>query len=295
MLRELYLSGSPLGKSEIARRAGISVAGVVKALPRLFDTGIVVPVGTGPRQVVAIRDSHPLSGTLDILFRTEALQKQQLTAELTQIVSRSPIKIDSAWLDEAMQTRPSVPVRVGVLASSADVGPVQDSLRPDVARIAERFGVTIELLVRTVPDILALSAAERELLENVTGLYGPSPLLLSTGGRGNGRSPGEVRTHGDREVQALRRAMWIVRMLDRDPGLPGRARSWLVHHLHTASPREAADLGEWLHLLDSASIAGIQYVLLRVDEHSDRLRQTNPFIMALSAQERRRMVEETGT
>jgi hypothetical protein len=68
----------------------------------------------------------------------------------------------------------------------------------------------------------------------------------------------------------------------------------VVHRLHTAPARESADLRDWLHLLDSASIPSIQYVLLRVDERSDRLRQTNPFIKALSSEERRRMVEETG-
>jgi hypothetical protein len=118
-------------------------------------------------------------------------------------------------------------------------------------------------------------------------------LLLSTGAEPQG--PPESRTHADRETQALRRAMWIVRLLDRDPGLPGRARSWLVHRLHSASPGESSDLNEWLHLLDSASISSIQYMLLRVDEHSDRLRQTNPFITALTSEERRRMLEETRT
>jgi DNA-binding transcriptional ArsR family regulator len=175
ILRELFLSGSPLSKSEIAHRAGISLAGVVKALPRLFDTGLVMPVGTGTRQAVALRDAHPLKGTLGILYTTEALQKQQLTTELTQLISRSPLEITSAWLDEATRTGPSAPVTIGVLTSSAEVRAVQDSLRPDIAQLAGTFGVTLELTVRTVPDILALSPDERERLGDVTPLYGPDP------------------------------------------------------------------------------------------------------------------------
>ena len=294
ILRELFLSASPLSKTEVARRAGVSLAGVVKALPRLFDTGIVMPVGTGTRQAVAIRDTHPLKGTLDILFKTEALQKQQLTAELTQLIGSSQPDISSAWLDEATRTGPSAPVTVGVLTSSAAVRSVQDALRPEIAQLAERFGVTLELSVRTVPDIVALSPADRERLGDVTPLYGPDPLLLATGAGGKPGSPRRGTTHADRETQSLHRAMWIVRLLDRDPALPGRARSWIVHRMHTAPARESADLTDWLYLLDSASIPGIQYVLLRVDERSDRLRQTNPFIMALSSDERRRMIEETG-
>jgi hypothetical protein len=294
ILRELFLSSSPLSKSEIAHRAGISLAGVVKALPRLFDTGIVMPVSTGARQAVALRDAHPLKGTLQILYTTEALQRQQLTTELTQLISRSPLEISSAWLDESTRTGPSAPVTIGVLTSSAEVRSVQDSLRPEIAKLAGTFGVTLELTVRTVPDILALSPDERERLGDVTPLYGPDPLLLSAGSGSEPPPPRRGTTHSDRETQSLHRAMWVVRLLDRDPGLPGRARSWVVHRLHTAPARESADLRDWLHLLDSASIPSIQYVLLRVDERSDRLRQTNPFIKALSSEERRRMVEETG-
>lgn len=294
ILRELFLSSSPRSKSEIAHRAGISLAGVVKALPRLYDTGIVMPVGTGTRQAVAIRDAHPLKGTLEILFKTEALQKQQLSTALTQLINRSGLDIRSAWLDETTRTGPSAPVTIGVLTSSAEVTSVQDSLRPEIARLAERFGVTLELSVRTMPDILALSPVERERLGDVTALYGPDPLRLLSGAASEPAPQRRGATHADRETQSLHRAMWIVRLLDRDPGLPGRARSWVVHRLHTAPARESSDLRDWLYLLDSASIPGIQYVLLRVDEKSDRLRQTNPFLMALSSEERKRMVAETG-
>ncbi|SOD01863.1 hypothetical protein SAMN05216486_10199 [bacterium JGI 053] len=293
ILRELFLSSSPLSKSEIAHRAGISLAGVVKALPRLFDTGIVMPVSTGTRQAVAVRDAHPLKGTLEILYTTEALQKQQLTTELTRLISGSRLDIRSAWLDESTRTGPSAPVTIGVLTSSAEVRPVQDALRPEIAQLAEKFGVTLELSVRTMPDIVALSPVERERLGGVTPLYGPDPLLLATGAAKEPASPRPGTTHADRETQSLHRAMWIVRLLDRDPGLPGRARSWVVHRLHTAHARESADLRDWLYLLDSAPIPSIQYVLLRVDERSDRLRQTNPFIKALSSEERRRMIAET--
>ena len=86
ILRELCLVGSPLSKTEIARRSGISTAGVVKALPRLFDTGTVTAVGTGTRQVIAIREAHPLVSTLQLLFKTEALEKAQLTDELAQML-----------------------------------------------------------------------------------------------------------------------------------------------------------------------------------------------------------------
>ncbi|HEU4559566.1 MAG TPA: MarR family transcriptional regulator, partial [Longimicrobium sp.] len=55
ILRELALAGGPLTKAEIARRSGISLPGVVKALPRLLASGVVASVGTGGRPLVTIR------------------------------------------------------------------------------------------------------------------------------------------------------------------------------------------------------------------------------------------------
>jgi DNA-binding transcriptional ArsR family regulator len=292
ILRELSLAGSPLSKSELARRTGVSLAGVVKALPRLVDAGVVTPVGTGRRQVAAIREEHPLSGTLRLLFRTEALQKQQLTAELTRVLASSEPPVRAAWLHDGAWVSPRAPLGVGVLVPSADVRAVQDSLRPKLAELSARFGISLELLVTTAADVAALPPAERERLEAASPLYGPNPLRLSSAATPEG-TPGKARTHADREAESVRRAMWVADLLDRDPALPRRARQWIVHRLHTSSAGETADLQDWLHLLESATIPTLQYVLLRIDERSDRLRQTNPFLMVLSPDERSRMVKET--
>jgi hypothetical protein len=89
-------------------------------------------------------------------------------------------------------------------------------------------------------------------------------------------------------------AAWIAQRLDRDPSLPKRARSWLVHRLHDASEREAEELNEWLRLLDTASITRLQYVLRDAGERSTRMRQSNPFVPVLTEAERREMREEVG-
>lgn len=293
MLRELSLAGEPLSKAEIARRSGVSLPGVVKALPRMFDTGVVEPVGTGGRQLVSVREEHPLSSMLHVLFRTEALQHQELIRELARAVGEVQPSVRSAWIDESARTSPSIPVSFGVLASSGDVPAVQDALRPRLAELSARFGVTLELFVRTIPDITVLTGEERARLDNATVIHGPNPLELEPREPATSAAPAAPRTHANREGKSLRRAMWIVQLLDRDPALPQRARSAIVHRMHTSSPREAADLSEWLHLLESAPIPTLQYVLLRQDERSDRLRQNNPFIMALSPRERSRMVQET--
>jgi hypothetical protein len=89
-------------------------------------------------------------------------------------------------------------------------------------------------------------------------------------------------------------AAWIAQRLDRDPSLPRRARSWLVHRLHDASDREVEELNEWVRLLDTASIPRLQYVLRDAGERSTRLRQSNPFVPILTEAERTAMREEVG-
>lgn len=289
ILRELSLAGSPLSKAEIARRSGISLAGVVKALPRLVDAGVVMPVGTGRRQVVGVREEHPLAGTLRLLFRTEALQKQQLMLDLTGVLASSQPPVRAAWLHDDAWASPRAPLGVSVLTRSGDVRAVQDALRPKLAALSAKFGISLELHVTTDADVAALPPGERDRLETASPLYGPDPLRPSP----PAVSPGRARTHADRDAQSLRRAMWIAELLDRDPTLPQRARSWIVHRLHLSSVGDAAELQEWLHLLETAPIPTLQYLLVRVDERSDQLRQTNPFLMALSPEERRRMVKET--
>jgi DNA-binding Lrp family transcriptional regulator len=293
IVRELVLARSPLSKAELARRTGVSLPGVLKAVVRLFDTGLVEAIGTGGRQVLAIREAHPLRGALDLLFATEALHQHQLEADVARVIGEADPPVRSAWLDESGRDRPSAPVGLHVLVSSGDVRAAQDALRPRLAKLSARFGVLLELHVRTAPDVAALRAEERERLKNVVPLHGLNPVLLLRDPQAVPKRTRTVRIHLAREAQSLKRASWIVRLLDRDPALPKRASRWIVHRMHTASEREVADLQEWLDLLQSAPIATLQYVLLRVDERSDRLRQTNPFIMVLSHEERIRMVEET--
>jgi len=293
IVRELVLAKGPLAKSELARRTGISLPGVLKAVARLFDTGLIEAVGTGGRQVIAIREEHPLCGALDLLFATEMLQRQTLMADVARVVAKADPPVRSAWLDESGRDRPSAPAGLHVLVGSGDVRAVQDALRPRLAKLSARFGVTLELHAWTAPDIAALSAEMREWLMDAVPLHGPNPVLAVPDPKAAPKRGRVTRTHVDREMKSLKRASWIVRLLDRDPALPKRARRWIVHRMHTASEREAADLQEWLDLLESAPIATLQYVLLRVDERSDRLRQSNPFIMVLSHEERVLMVKET--
>jgi hypothetical protein len=169
-------------------------------------------------------------------------------------------------------------------------------MRDELARIERDYDVTVEVRGRTEADIATLGDVEERLLRGAQGLLGPHPTayLAQRGEERTGKTPGVSASHAGHDHQTMTTAAWIAQRLDRDPSLPRRARSWLVHRLHDASDREAEELNEWVRLLDSASIPRLQYVLRDAGERSTRLRRSNPFLPALTDAERREMREEAG-
>ncbi|HEX8691939.1 MAG TPA: hypothetical protein VF746_05950 [Longimicrobium sp.] len=293
ILRELCLAGGPLARTELASRAELSVPGVFAALEKLRRTGIVSFVGAGARQAVQLREEHPLHAWLAALFQAEAARGAALADELRAVIERTELGVRAAWT-EAHAGEPDRPLTVGVLAAARKAASLAGALREAVGAVERRYDVTVELRVWTGADLLAAGPEEKARLEKATPLLGPHPLTYADASRAPAaEAPRKAVTHEERERQALRTAAWIARRLDRDPTLPRRARSWLVHRTHRASEREANELAEWLHLLDTASIPRLQYVLLDPGEWPTRLRQSNPFLPALTDAERAALQAET--
>jgi hypothetical protein len=138
---------------------------------------------------------------------------------------------------------------------------------------------------------LQTAIGEKLRLGDAVQVSGPHPSSLL--GDGEPASAKPAATHRDRDRRASASAAWIASRLSRDPTLPRRARTWLVHRMHAASEREQGELREWLDVLDGSSIPRIQHHLLDSGERATRLRQTNPFVPVLTEQERDQMRRET--
>jgi DNA-binding Lrp family transcriptional regulator len=300
VLRELVLAGIPLARPELARRTGLSLPGVAGALEKLVAAGVVESAGVGARQSAQLRAGHPLGGMLRGLFLQEASRLPALADELRAVVSGMEPGPRAAWIEgpvaEGVDTA-GEPLVLGVLAGARDVSRIGAALREELARVERDYDVTVEVRGRTEADLATLESEDERLLRRAEVLHGPHPAsYLDT--RGEERTDTVRRTfsasHAGRDRQALLSAEWVARRLDRDPTLPKRARSWLVHRLHDASERDAEELSEWVRLLDSASIARLQYVLRSGGERSTRLRQSNPFLPVLTDDERRSLRAEVG-
>lgn len=292
-LRELVLAGVPLARSEVARRSGLSLPGAVGALEKLRAAGVVESVGTGNRQTVQLRAGHPLSSILQALFHQEASRLPALMDELRALVEGMHPGTRAAWIEGPVAEggdRPGEPLVLGFLAGSRDVSRLASALRGALPPIERGYDVSVEVRGRTEADLATLSAEGARILRGAQVLLGPHPTSYLDSKEDGPAEVARVSTaHAGYDYQALLAAAWIAQRLDRDPSLPKRARSWLVHRLHDASEREAAELGEWVSLLDTASIPRLQYVLRDAGERSTRLRQSNPFVPVLTETERRAM------
>lgn len=299
ILRELVLAGAPLSRSELARRSGLSLPGVMGALEKLGAAGIVESVGEGSRQTVQMREGHPLHGVLLALFHQEANRMPALLDELKALMGKMEPVPRAAWIEGPVAEgvdRPSEPLVLGFLAGSRDVSRLASALRQELAPVERDYDVTIEVRGRTEADLATLDTDEERVVRAAWGLLGPHPTayLDAREEDGAGQARRAALSHARHDLQALLAASWIAQRLDRDPSLPRRARSWLVHRLHEASEREAEELNEWVRLLDSASIPRLQYVLRDGGERATRLRQSNPFLPVLTDPERREMRAEVG-
>lgn len=294
ILRALFRAEEPLSKTDLADRADLSLPGVSNALEKLQNAGIVQRIGTGTRQGVKIRDEHPLAATLRILFTSEALRYEALIDEMRQLLVTLPVTIQAAWMEEAgaQGPEPSAPVRVNLLVGSRDVAAVSSAVQEHLEVLQRRYDVTLLVRTMTRADLETIECEENRTLEHAVPILGPHPSsYLGSGVQTRAGTLREHTSHAAVDWNALVIAQWIAERLDRDPTLPKRARNWLVHRMHQASSREAHELTHWLHLLETASIPRIQYILMDPGEHSTRLRQSNPFIPVLNEDEKRQLRE----
>jgi DNA-binding Lrp family transcriptional regulator len=288
ILRELAATDFPLGRAELAERCGLSLPGASAAIDKLRRTGVIEIVGAGGQQQLRLREGHPLRGAIQALFRAEAVRAAALLDELRSVAAGTA-SLRAAWIEGPVadgSDDPNEPVVFAFLAGSRDVSRLETALREAMAPIEREYDVTIEVRGRTEADLATGDAVQERGLRGARGLFGPHPTSYLAG---ESEPVGEARppaSHATRDEQALSTASWIADRLDRDPGLPERARSWLVHRIHDASERERNELMEWLRLLETTSIPRLQHALLATSERSVRLRQSNPFLPVLTDAER---------
>lgn len=298
VLRVLTESSAPISSGDLAKRAQLDASGVRRTLKALLNVGIVERIGTGRQGQAQLRKGHPLARPLKALFDAERHRVEMVFDSIRSAAGRLTQPPQSVWIEGPVATagdRMGDPVMLGLLASAGELQELTESLRTMVGPLERTQDVTIELRGRTKADLLTLPARERQRLGEAIALLGPPPTAFlppeSPRRRGEARP---TRTHADHDYRLRALASAIADKLRDDPTLADRARAYVRKRLRKASPREQKELREWDQILRTMSTPRLRQFLTDPGPRASRLRQTLPFVGALTPQERKRVLSEVG-
>ncbi len=306
ILRVLTEYEHPIPPVELAHATRLDLSGVLRALQSLADTGIVSSIGVGRGRVFHFNSAHYFAPVLQHLFDAERQRRQDLLDELQRAVQSLSPTPRSAWIEGAHaigQDTTRDPLRVGALVHARDRHVTSERLVERLRDIERRFGITIDLVLRTKADLGTLTQEQIDTLGQVIPLHGVPPIHLlnanpsspTSSNVEHNRQPGSrhapetdaekthapegggPRTHADLDAASRQVAEKVARELQRDPRVVERARRWIAHRLPKASEAERHELREWEHILTMPPHR-ISAFLLDPGERAIRLRQTSPFL-----------------
>jgi len=296
ILRELVRSEAPLSASQLAAASQLGLAGITKAVNGLIASGIVERVGTNTRSPVRIRGDHPLTTAITDLFRREREQFEHLVERLRAAAAKLDPPPRAVWVQGPVATgtdRLGDTVTVGILTSSANVDRTRVALEEEIVPLDREFGITLEVRALSAADLETALPEELAELRSVIVLLGPEPAaLVSLPAERKADRTARTRSHADADVRARAFAAAIADRLATDPALVARARAFIASRLTKAAAGEGRELREWDRILRTMSTSRLRRFLVDPSERATRLRQTLPFVGALTPKERERIARE---
>jgi hypothetical protein len=296
ILRELTNAEQPLSASELAATTQLGLAGIAKAVAGLTAAGIVERVGTTTRSPVRIRGDHPLTGAIKELFRREREQFERLVARLRDVAVKLDPPPRAVWVQGPVAKgtdRTGDTVTIGILTSAANLDRTRAALEEEIVALDREFDITLEVRALSAADLETALPEDIEELHDVIVLLGPEPTaLISPPAERRAGRPRRTRSHADTDARTRAFAVAIADRLATNPTLVPRARAFIANRLTKAGPGEQRDLREWDRILRTMSTARLRRFLVDPGERATRLRQTLPFVGALTAEERERIARE---
>ena len=297
ILRVLSQTRQPLSAADLARMTTLNPTGVRNTIEELIGVGILTPVGGGSRRLVRLRPDHPLTSALRRLFVAEAARAETLRKAIGKAAQELVPPPRSVWMQGPVAEgtdKPGDALTVGVLASGADLESTVESLREKIAELEKKQDVTIEVRGFSMADLSTLSAQQQSEIIRAIPLWGPHPVtFIHDSWQKTGRA--SKRTHDVLDARSLALANRIAQKLQEDPSLIQRARKRVDARMHTASAGERKELKEWDRILRSGSTTRLRQILTDPGPRATRLRQTLPFLDALTREERDRLLKTSKT
>jgi hypothetical protein len=293
LLRSIATSEQPLSKAEAAHRSGVTPAGARRALERLIQTGIVEEVGVGREQSVTLRKQHYLASHIAELFEMERSRSELIIDAIGKVASRLRPRPKSVWIVEPIVPETLYPLlEVRFVASSGHVDKQADQLAVSLSQLERDFGVAIETTGLTIADLMVRGTQDLSESDLVFGVD-PQDLISPPRTESKGFNHHHNHDHGDRDDHAARLAHAIVKRIRKDPSIIVEAKRFIKRRIPEASPGERRELLEWQRILNTSSQARLEHILTGRGERATRLRQTMPFVNALSPSERRALIRES--
>lgn len=298
VLRALRGADTPLSLSELARRGSLQPTSVTAAVNRLVRTGIVERVGHGSMRLVQWREHHPLAPALTALFAAEAERLPRIVAALQGVVRVLTPPPDGVWIEGPAgsgtdRAGDTVPVRL--VGAARHLSAQRDALQHALDGLGADEELTFEVRASTRADLAAAPPSTQATRPDALVVYGLGPdVLMNEPGPQHTLAPAAAteagrprrRDHAHAEAEALAIAGQIAERLAHEPELVDRARRHLATQRTTASPQHQSTLAEWDDILRTMSTARLQRFLVDRGERATRLRQSLPFVGALSPAER---------
>jgi hypothetical protein len=295
VLRLLSLTKQPLSKAYVAERTRLDPSGVRRAIDSLIASGVVEDVGAGAHRPVRLRNEHPLSDALRMLFRAEAARARDVVDELRQAARSIEPPPRAVWMmppETSPQPGALERIEIGVLASVREVDRAAQQIRVQLWDVQRKSDVLLEVRPYVTADLAVLAPAEDRALSAAIPLLGPPPESFVRGDEENRPAQGRVRDHADVDRRALEFGRAIGERMARDPTLIDRAREYIRRYLRDAPPGERKEMEEWLGLLDSLSPQRLRRFLADPGPRAMRLRQSLPFLDVLTQRERETILRE---
>lgn len=276
LLRVLFHEAvAPVGVTDAAEKAGLSLAGARRALVRLEGLGIAERIGTGRALKFGPIIDHPFSSLFCLLFEKEQEYYEDLIEEL-RLVFTIP-EVLSAWIENPPHEA-GRSLDVTVVVDPVSLGRIREVIRDRVIDTEKKYDVIIELkvLIRAdnplVPDdAIALSVSGNE--------YRRSRLSC------------EASQYGS-EDRSLKLAKAIAGLIRQSPSLIRRAIQYAGRLLDEEQGMASRDIAEWKQILENYSSERVQDLLVSHSSRAVRLRRSMPFLAVLSPGERERMLAQ---
>jgi len=275
-----------MSKRGIAILAESNASGVSRAIDALVDNGVVVPVGAGARRLYMLSTAHQLSKVIVQLFEEEQLGFKKLITTIQSVASSLEPPPIAVWIQGGVVTKTDQhgeTLVIGVLGSSTTIDKTAEQFQERVTSIEQEYDVTIHVQGMTKADYTLLSKEDKTILENTTPLLGPPVLDILVRNRNQKHKEGMTHTH--HEDKSLVVSSIIAGKFDAEPQIIEKAKEYIDDHLKTCSAREQKELIEWKRILQSMSIPRLKRFLVDDSERAIRLRQSSPFVGALSQDE----------